>query len=263
MHFDAEAYERFMGRWSSMLAPQLVQFTDLPDGGRVLDVGTGSGSLAFAIARRNPHCQVFGIDTSRQYVGRAEKTNPFPDRVKFEVGDAQHLPFSDSMFENSLSMLVFNFIPDRKNALAEMMRATRPGGRVSAAVWDYGQGMEMLRAFWDCAVKIDPSAERFDERNMPLCREGELPDFWIEGGLEQVEGQPLKITMQFESFADYWEPFLLGQGPAGAYVRKIDDRQQEAVRGELKRRLGLEAEDVPFSLPARAWAVKGTVRKSR
>jgi SAM-dependent methyltransferase len=262
MFADAEAYERFMGRWSNILAPQLLDFADLPDMGRVLDVGSGTGALAFSAAKRNPHCQVLGIDPSQDYVGYANSRNPFPDRVRFEVGDAQYPRFPDATFENSLSLLVFNFIPDRKTALGAVSRVTKPGGRVSAAVWDYGAGMRMLRAFWDGAVIVDPSADRFDESHMPLCRAGELGDFWKQSGLQQVEERALDITMRFGSFADYWEPFLLGQGPAGSYVRNLEDRQRQVLRAEVKRQLALGAEDAPFSLPARAWAVRGVVRKS-
>ena len=259
MFGDAEAYERFMGRWSSLLAPHLVDFAGVRDTGRVLDVGSGTGALAFSIARLRTHCQVVGIDPSREYVGYADSRNAFPDRARFEVGDAQQLRFSDAAFENSLSLLVFNFIPDRKKALREVSRVTKPGGCVSAAVWDYGAGMRMLRVFWDAAAAADPRAQKSDESHMPLCRAGELGAFWKESGLEQVAERPLDITMRFESFADYWDPFLLGQGPAGAYLRTVDGNRRQALRGEVKRRLGSSPEDAPFSLSARAWAVRGIV----
>ena len=241
----------------------LVDFTDLQDTGRVLDVGSGTGALAFSIAKLRVHCQVIGIDPSKQYVGYANSRNPFPDRVRFRVGDAQKLRFSDATFENSLSLLVFNFIPDRKRALREVSRVTKPGGCVSAAVWDYGAGMRMLRVFWDAAGTVDPTAQKFDELHMPLCRAGELGEFWKQGGLERVEERPLDITMRFESFADYWDPFLLGQGPAGAYLRNVDGDRRQALRGEVKRRLALSEENAPFSIPARAWAVRGIVQSRR
>jgi hypothetical protein len=98
---------------------------------------------------------------------------------------------------------------------------------------------------------------------MPLCRSGELAALWKQSGLEQVEDRPLDITMHFKSFEDYWEPFLLGQGPAGSYVRKLDGRGQQVLREEVKRRLALKAGGTSFSLPARAWAVRGIVRSRR
>jgi SAM-dependent methyltransferase len=259
MFGDAENYDRFMGRWSRLVAPLLVDFTNPPDSGRVLDVGSGTGSLAFVIAERKPRVLVLGIDPSREYIAYARSRNLFPDRVSFQLGDAQELHFPDESFRTSLSLLVFNFIPDSRKALREVRRVTKPGGRISAAVWDYGAGMRMLRVFWDAAVAIDARAGKLDERHMPLCRAGELSQLWRQGGLENVHEEPLDITMRFRSFADYWDPFQLGQGPAGTYVRSLGRDELQALRGEVKRRLSLSAEDVPFALPARVWAVRGTV----
>jgi SAM-dependent methyltransferase len=259
MFGNAEAYERFMGRWSRLVAPLLVDFTDPPDHGRVLDAGSGTGSLAFAIAERKAEARVLGIDPSQEYVVYANSRNPFPDRASFQVGDAQQLHFPDASFDAGLSLLVFNFIPDPRKALWEVRRITKPGGQLSAAVWDYGAGMRMLRTFWDAAVSIDAGAERLDEKHMPLCHAGELPDLWRQGGLENVREQPIDITMRFDSFVDYWDVFLLGQGPAGSYAGSLDRDKLQALRSEVKRRLSLSAEDTPFVLPARAWSVRGNV----
>jgi len=259
MFEDAEAYERFMGRWSRLVAPRFVDFTGVPERGRMLDVGSGTGSLAFAIAERSRRAQVLGIDPSKEYVAYAISRNPFPDRASFEVGDAEQLHFPDASFDASLSLLVFNFIPDPNKALSELRRVTKPGGRLSTAVWDYGVGMRMLRTFWDGAIHIDPEAEKLDERHMPLCRAGELSSLWRRSGLENVREQSIDIRMRFESLADYWDPFLLGQGPAGSYVRRLDHDKIQALRNEVKRRLSLSAENTPFVLPARVWSVRGMV----
>jgi SAM-dependent methyltransferase len=259
MFGNAEAYERFMGRWSRLVAPRLVDFSDLPEGGRVLDVGSGTGALAFAIAERKVGVRVLGIDPSEEYAAYATRRNPFPDRTGFEVGDAQRMRFSDASFDAALSLLVFNFIPDPGKALAELRRVTRPGGALSAAVWDYGAGMRMLRMFWDAAVSTDAGAAKLDEKHMPLCRPGELSDLWRQGGLEKVREQPIDISMRFESFADYWDPFLLGQGPAGSYVSRLDQDKLQALRSEVSRRLSLSSESAPFVLSGRVWAARGTV----
>ena len=259
MFGDAEAYERFMGRWSRLVAPPFVDFAALPEQGLALDIGSGTGSLAFAIAGRKKHMGVTGIDPAKEYVAYAASRNPFPKRASFEVGDGQALRFPDASFDAALSLLVFNFIPDAKTALREARRVTRAGGAISAAVWDYGDGMRMLRTFWDAVVQVDPRAESLDEKHMPLCRAGQLSRLWKEGGLEDVREEPIKITMSFMSFADYWEPFLLGQGPAGACLHHLDGEKQQAVRAEARRRLKLERENAPFSLPARVWAVRGVV----
>lgn len=263
MFGDAEAYDQFMGRWSRLVAPRLVDFTNLPERGRMLDVGSGTGSLAFAIAEGKRRARVLGIDPSQEYVAYAMSRNPFPDRASFEVGDAQQLHFPDASFDAALSLLVFNFIPDPKKALLELRRVTKPGGKLSAAVWDYGSGMQMLRTFWDAAVHIDPGAEKLDEKRMPLCRAGELAALWRQGGLENVREQSIDISMRFESLADYWDPFLLGQGPAGSYVRRLDRNKLQALRNEVKLRLRLSAENKPLVLPARVWSVRGIVPNRR
>ncbi len=259
MFADAEGYERFMGRWSRLLALPFAEFAALPDKGRVLDIGCGSGALTFAIAGMKREVQVVGIDPSEQYVAYAQSRNSAQDRVRFETGDAQKLKFADALFDVSVSLLVFNFIPDPAFALKEARRVTKKGGCIAAAVWDYGAGMRMLRIFWDAAVSMDHGAAKLDEKDMPLCRAGELTQLWMRVGLKQIVEHPLEIAMRFPSFADYWDPFLLGQGPAGKYVKSLDTTRLDKLRGEMVRRLGIRDELQPFELQARAWAVRGFV----
>jgi SAM-dependent methyltransferase len=247
-----------MGRWSRLLAPLLVDFTGVPDSGQVLDIGSGTGALTFEIAKRKG-VHVAGIDPSKEFVDFATRKNPFPGRVRFEVADAQDLHFPDATLVASLSMLVFNFIPDPAKALGELRRVTKPGGRIAAAVWDYGDRMRMLRVFWDAVIESDAAAERIDEKRMPLCRAGELSQLWKQGGLDDVHEQPLDIDMHFDSFADYWAPFLWGQGPAGAYLQTVPADRLEQLRSVVKHRLKISSARHAFTLPARAWAVRGTV----
>lgn len=259
MFSNAEAYQRFMGRWSRLLAPLFIGFSRVPGTARLLDLGSGTGSLSFALAAQKPRCRVDGIDPSAEYVRYASARNPSPDRVRFRVGDAQAIDFPSAAFDGCLSLLVFNFIPDPQMALREAVRVTRPGGVISAAVWDYANGMAMLRTFWDAVAETDPSSPRVDEARMPLCGQGQLGTLWRQLALEHVSERPLEFAMRFESFADYWEPFLLGQGPAGAYVVGLDATRREALRAVVLRRLALSSPDRPFSLSARAWAVRGTI----
>ncbi|HXA50001.1 MAG TPA: methyltransferase domain-containing protein [Candidatus Acidoferrum sp.] len=259
MFADAEAYERFMGRWSRLVAPLLLNFAGIRPGGQVLDVGSGTGALAFAIAERDPTARVVGIDPSKEYVAYAASKSPFPNRTRFEVGDAQDLHLPKASFRASVALLVFNFIPDPRKALDQVRSVTEAGGVIAAAVWDYGDGMRMLRAFWDAAVSVDPRVEPRDEKHMRLCRSGELSRLWKEAGLEKVREQALEVTTRFASFDDYWNAFLLGQGPAGSYTRTLDAAHLRALRDAVKRRLAISVESAAFDLPARVWAVRGTV----
>ena len=255
---ESDAFERFMGRWSRRLAPLLVKFASLEDGDSVLDVGSGTGALAFAVTNAMPSVRVTGVDSSSAYVRYAQARTP-SDRVRFVVGDAQALQLPDATFDKTLSLLVMNFVPDHAKALREMIRVTRPGGLVAAAVWDYGDGMEMLRVFWDEAVALDSAIAGRDERNMPLCKEGELAGLWRAEGLQHVQEQPIAIELSFASFDDYWSPFLGGQGPAGAYATSLPETARAALQSRLRKRLLGDRQDGRFTLQARAWTVKGVV----
>jgi SAM-dependent methyltransferase len=256
MFAASDAYDRFMGRWSRLLAPLLVEFSGVRDGDRVLDVGTGTGSLACAVAARRPKAAVTGIDPSEAFIAHA-RGNVESERVRFAVGEARNLRFPDASFDAVLSMLVMNFIPDHEKALAEMRRVARPRGRVTACVWDYDAGMRSLRIFWDEVVALDPRTAAKDERHMKLSRQGQLGALWRAAGLLEVEETPLVIEQRFQSFDDYWSPFLEGVGPAGACVVSLPQDSRAELAGRLKRRLVADRPDGPFALQARAWAVTG------
>ncbi len=258
MFSAGDAYERFMGRWSRTFAPLFVRFARVRNGDAVLDVGSGTGAVTAAVAAVAPSSRIVGIDSAAPYVAFAQARHP-GDMVRFEVGDAQQLRLADASFDRTLSLLILNFIPDREKALNEMMRVTRPGGTVAAAVWDYGQGMEMLRVFWDEAIAISPDMNARDERHMPLCRSGELEALWREHRLQDVSYEALTIETGFSSFDDYWSPFLENQGPAGAYVATLPARDREQLRLRLRQRLLGDGPDRPIALGARAWAVRGVV----
>jgi SAM-dependent methyltransferase len=256
---EAQAYERFMGRWSRNLAPRFVRFAGVRQGDTVLEVGSGTGELAAAVATMTPSSRIVGIDPSGSYVALAQARHGSA-LISFEVGDAQQMRFPGALFDRTLSMLVVNFIPDVRKALGEMRRVTRPNGTVAAAVWDYGEGMDMLRAFWDEAVALAPANAAKDERHQQLCRRGDLPTLWREHGLQDVTERDLVIETRFASFDDFWTPFLERQGPAGAYAASLSAEDREALRMRLRQRLLGAGADRPLVMHARAWAVRGIVR---
>jgi SAM-dependent methyltransferase len=254
----SEGYERFMGRWSRLLAPQYLAFAGIRDGERVLDVGTGTGSVAAALAAALPSSEIVGIDPSEAFITYARR-NLRSDRVRFEVGDAQALQHDDAAFDQTVSLLVLNFVPDPGKALGEMCRVTRPGGGVSACVWDYNAGMEMLRFFWDEVVALDPVMEPKDERHMKLSRQGELGALWRRAGLIEVAERALTLEQRYTSFDDYWAPFLKGAGPGGAYVVSLTDERRRQLGARLQKRLLGDRADGGFTLKARAWCARGNV----
>jgi SAM-dependent methyltransferase len=253
-------YERFMGRWSRLLAPAYIAFAGVKNGDRVLDVGTGTGSLAVALEASMPASEIVGVDPSEGFIAYAE-TRAKSTRVHFEVGDAQALKFKDALFDNTLALFVMNFIPDHNKAVAEMRRVTRAQGIVSACVWDYDSGMQMLRFFWDEAIALDPAVEPKDERHMKLSRQGQLGDLWKSAGLINIEEEPLAIDQPYSSFNDYWEPFTKGAGPGGAYVVSLSQDRRQQLEARMRKRLLGDRRDGAFTLRTRAWCVRGEVPK--
>lgn len=258
---EASAYEQFMGRWSRELAPLFVRFAGVRNGDVVLDLGSGTGRLSGAVASAAPAARVTGVDPAAAYVAFAQATRA-SERVAFEVGDARRLRFADGTFDCALSLLVMNFIPEPAKAVAELKRVTRHDGTVAAAVWDYSAGMEMLRVFWDAAISLAPADDRKDERHMPLSRRGELGRLWHSQHLRDVVEEDLTIEMRFASFDDYWVPFTLEQGPAGAYVARLSPAQRSELRARLRQRWQADGFEGPFTLTAKAWAVRGIVEST-
>lgn len=254
----SDGYELYMGRWSRLIAPGYAAFAGVRDGDRILDVGTGTGSVASTLESMLPGSEITGVDLSAGFIAYAKK-NAKSSRLHFEVGDAQTLRFSDGSFDRTMALLVINFIPDHEKAVTEMRRVTRSRGVVSACTWDYGEGMESLRIFWDEAVLLDPAAAPKHERNMKLTRQGELGVLWRKVGLRDVREQSLVIKQAFSSFGDYWGPFLKGTGPGGAYVASLSAERRGALEAQLRARLLNRREDRAFTLSARVWCVKGEV----
>lgn len=254
MFTGPQAYERFMGRWSRLLAAQLIEFLGLRNAEHVLDVGCGTGALSAAILALHPDAVVTGIDPSAPFVDHARASLP---SATVRIGSAMKLPFPVNSFDSSVACLVLNFVDDPDLALAQMCAVTKPGGRVAAAVWDHAGGMMMLRLFWETADAVDPSEKPHEPQG--LLDRGALIRLWTKAGLQRIETGNLKIGMPFESFDDYWQPFLLGQGPAGAYVRTLSPAVREEIANYLRRKLLGDKRDGSFTLEARAWAIRGDV----
>jgi SAM-dependent methyltransferase len=259
---DGAAYEVFLGRWTRELAPLLLDFAAFQPDGALLDVGTGTGSLARAMAARWPSRQVLGTDVAEPYVAfaraRARANGRSP---QFEIGDATALQYGDSAFAGTAAQLVLNFVPNASLALREMRRVTRSGGIVAAAVWDFRGGLVYQRLFWDTAAGLDPKAADARDRlfSGALALPEGLPKLFGETGLVDVQRGSLTIRMNYASFDDYWEPLLGGQGPVGTYIVGVEEKLRERIKEAVRRAYCSGAPDGERSLTATAWAVRGTV----
>ena len=248
MSFDvaAAAYARFMGVYSEPLAAQFVELLDLRPGQRALDVGCGPGVLTAQLAQRLGASAVVAIDPSTPFVEAARDRAP---GVEVHEGSAEDLPFADGAYDLSVAQLVVHFMSDPVAGLAEMARVTRPGGLVAASVWDHAGERGPLTTFWSAVRDVDPEAP--DESGLPGVREGDLAELFARAGLCDIQAGSLTVTVGFPSFDQWWEPYTMGVGPAGAYVAGLDDRDREALEVACRARLPQE----PFDVDATAWTV--------
>ena len=260
MASDGDGYELLMGRWSRRLAGPFLDFVGTAHGETVLDVGCGTGSLAFALAQKCQVTQLCGVDFSPAYVEHAKHHNPDP-RIVFQVGDACALDFPDHSFDRVLALLVLHFVPRADQAIAEMRRVARPGSVVGAAVWDARGGFVANRIFFDTAAALDPEANARRARNYtrPMTRPGELANAWRAAGFSNVVETTLSIRMEYESFADYWAPFEGKDGPHAEYVATLGDGERTRLRDAVSAAYLDGEADGPRSFAAVAWAVKGVV----
>jgi SAM-dependent methyltransferase len=256
---SGDSYEAYVGRWSRPVAGRFLAWLDQPAGARWLDVGCGTGALTDEILGHAAPSAVLGVDPSPAFLGHAAEHVRDP-RVRFAVGDARGLPVADRRFDAVVSGLMLNFVSERSRALAEMRRATRPGGVVAAYVWDYPGGMQLISRFWDAAADVDPGVRRDAEGvRFGFCRPRPLRAMFGAAGLAEVEVEPVVVPTVFRDFDDLWSPFLRGTGPAPAYATSLDDTRRAELRARLQAALPGDA-DGSIHLTARAWTVRGTVR---
>ena len=244
----ADAYDRFMGRYSTQLAPLLADVAGVERGQRALDIGCGPGALTGELVERLGAEAVAAVDPSEPFVIAARERHP---GVDVRRAAAEELPFPDAEFDVALAQLVVHFMADPIAGLREMARVTRPGGVVVACVWDHAGRRGPLSLFWTAVRLLDPAAE--DESELAGARAGHLVELFRAAGLHEVDQSELAVRVEYASFDDWWEPFTLSVGPAGAYVAGLDAVRREA----LKERCSELVPDAPFTLEAIAWAARG------
>lgn len=253
MGFDvaAEHYDRFMGRYAVRLSAPMADLMRLASGLSVLDVGCGTGALTGEMVARLGAAAVSAVDTSASFVDAVLSRYP---AVAAQVAPAEDLPFADDMFDACGAQLVLHLVRDARAASGEMVRVTRPGGTVAACVWDFTTDDDgPLAPFWRAVHALDPQAP--GEANLPGVRQGGLVALLRDAGLEQVEQSVLTAQVRHAGFGVWWQPFTLGVGPAGAYLRAADERARQRLRDACRALLP----DGPFTTTAHAWAARGVV----
>ena len=250
MTFDVAAgsYDRFMGRYSVLLSPQMTDLAGVGSGQRVIDVGCGPGALTAELVARTGASNVAAVDPSAPFVEAVRTRYP---GVDVRQASAEELPFDDGAFDAALAQLVVHFMTEPVRGIAEMARVVRPGGVVAACVWDHAGANGPLALFWDVARSVDPSVA--DESRLPGVREGHLAELFAEAGLRDVESTVLSADLEHPGFEAWWQPFTGGVGPAGSYVAGLSRDRQVQLREACRAALP----DGPFTVVARAWAARG------
>ena len=235
----------------------LIDFAEIRAGDRVLDVGCGTGSLAIALTRRAEPAAIVGIDIAAPYIDYAASRSVDP-RLEFRVGDAATEEFSEQSFDCCFSLLALNFMADPWRALLEMHRATRAGGLVAAAVWDFPGGLVYQRIFWDTVSGARCRGHRGRHYSSPLTGPEELAAAFRSAGLRNVRQCSLTIRMEYRDFGDYWEPIADAQGPVGDYVKGLPPDRLNGLAAAVRRAYLAGRPDGPRSMAATAWAACGT-----
>jgi SAM-dependent methyltransferase len=248
MAFDiaADAYARFMGRYSEPLAELFLDLAGVRSGQRVLDVGCGPGALTSRLVERVGADHVAAIDPSAPFVAAVRQRCP---GVDVREGVAETLPWEDGTFDAALAQLVVHFMRDPVQGLREMGRVVRAGGTVAACVWNHAQSDGPLSTFWRAVKDLDPDAA--DEAALPGTGEGDLAALCAKAGLSDIEAGRLTVTVPYASFEEWWEPYTLGVGPAGDHVAALDDATRDRLRAHCAELLPR----APFEITASAWSV--------
>lgn len=246
----AEAYDRFMGRFSTPLARLFVPEAGIVPGMRVLDVGSGPGALTGALVEAVGADHVTAADPMPVFVATLQERHP---GVTAHVAPAEALPLDDGSVDAALAALVVPFMADPVAGLREMARVTRAGGVVAATVWQHASRTSPLSPFWDGVSDVDPDAD--NESIAAGVGEGHLAELFDEAGLPGSTTTVLTVAVEFERFEDWWEPFTYGVGPAGAFIAAQPPARVAEVRSACAARLGPE----PFSVTGSAWCTVADV----
>jgi SAM-dependent methyltransferase len=246
----ADAYDRFMGRYSSKLSRPFADFAGIEAGQRVLDVGCGPGALTAELVGRTGADSVAAVDPSEPFVEAARSRLP---GVDVQLAAAEDLPHPDAAFDAALAQLAVHFMTDALAGIAEMARVTRAGGVVAASVWDLAGDRAPISPFWEAARELDADVQ--DESRLAGTRAGHLAELLVAAGLREVDEVELSASVEHESFEEWWRPFTFGVGPAGAYARSLG----QAELAELRERCRTLLPEEPFTLTTYAWAARGVV----
>jgi ubiquinone/menaquinone biosynthesis C-methylase UbiE len=245
---SSDAYDRFMGRYSTPLAVQFADFAGVAAPQRTLDVGAGTGALTDELVRRLDENSVAAAEPSTDYA--ATLRNRFPG-LDVREAPAEELPWENGRFDTALAQLVVVFLNDAPGAVRELARVTRPGGVVATCMWEV-DGVEMMKALNEIRQRLSPGGPipATDYRD-----EASLRTLFEEAGLQEVETTRIEVSVEYETVDELWEPAIHVGGPGGPAVDTFSPEQLAAGRQIFEEALG--SPTGRYSLTGLAAAVRG------
>ena len=253
---NSEAYEQYVGRWSSQIGVGFLDWLAPQSDARWLDLGCGTGALSEQIQYSQKPAKLIGVEPSASFLA-ASSDRVQGASVEFKLGSCEQIPLDDAAVDYAVSGLVLNFVPDKKTAMDELFRVLAPGGVAACYVWDYAGHVQFMRYFWDASVKLNPDARAKDEGvRFPICRPKPLRELFEVAGFQHVKVEPIDIVTSFENFDDYWIPFLSDVAPAPGYCMSLSNSEREKLAETVRGSVPTDP-DGRILMAARAWAVCG------
>jgi SAM-dependent methyltransferase len=233
---NTQGYEMYVGRWSSLLSIDFVNWLNARSNLKWLEIGCGTGALTKAIAEKCTPSYLLAIDKSDSYIEKA-KENVNSGNVSFLNIDINSCPLNEK-FHYITSGLVLNFVPKFGDMLRKLMNNLEPGGEISSFVWDYGGHYQPMRHFWNAACEIIPGSEKFDAgRNFDICTKENLIRLFEGIGLNDIQFTTIERIATFQNFDDYWLPIISAQGSVTEFISTLKEAEKEKLKEHLKRKL--------------------------
>jgi SAM-dependent methyltransferase len=253
----ATAYQDSLAALCAYTAGLLLDAAGVGAGTRVLDVGTGTGTIAALACERA--ARVTAADPEPSMVELARRNAAAADVRHAMLPD---LPFRDDAFDAAVANFVLNHVGDPAAALIELQRVVRPGGRVAVTIWPYPRAVaqELWGQIFD-AAGVDRSLEPpkpTSDKDFPRTRDG-LAELLRAAGLENVRCDTVTWVHRTDAEA-WWNGPAQGIGATGALLLRQDPGTIDRVRVEYERQISAYREpDGTLALPTAALLASASV----
>ena len=236
---DADAYERYMGRWSRAVGEKFLAWIAPPKNARWLDLGCGTGAFTDLILKHGAPASVTGIDPAPAQIEHAKKTFP---AAEFRVGDSMALPFINNEFDIVASALVLHFIPDRGKAFAEMQRVAKPGGVVAGFTWERNPTSNGAPYAPLAKGLLGIGVERTQLPTVPEANLDGLRGSVERADFRDIEVMPIEATQGYRDFDEYWHVQTMTFHPVGKTIAALTDSKRNELRDNMRKALPAEAD---------------------